>query len=163
MAAGVSADYLAEVRRRRAEAERRAAAALADMDAAEAAAAARPPFVAERRHASELGVRECRREYVARYRPLVIEGMDGVTDPWPWTVEWLTNAVASKCAAVNLDGSHSAALRVDGGVQCSGVEIMDFAALGARLGASNASTRVGLRGALDGVSEGITLAASGGE
>ena len=86
--------YLAEVRRRSDAASHRAEAALADLPAAAAAAAALPAFALDVRDASELSISECRREYVARFRPLVIRGVGPLTEPSPWSLPFLRGRTA---------------------------------------------------------------------
>ena len=120
--------YLAEVRRRADAALHRAEAALADLPAAAAAAAALPAFALDVRDASELSVGECRREYVARFRPLVIRGVGPLTEPSPWTLPFLRESYGQKRAAVNLGGSQMAAA-----CEVAGVEVMTLAELAARV------------------------------
>jgi histone arginine demethylase JMJD6 len=123
-AAAVSKAYQDEVNQRRRAAMERAAAAEQDT----AALARRSAFKLDVREASGLGVAECRAEYVAQYRPLVITGLESMTDPAPWTLPWLEEHCAAKRVAVNLGGSQTMA-------SCSvaGVEIMTFSELRTRV------------------------------
>ncbi len=123
--AAVSTAYQHEVNRRRKAATERAAAAQQD---GAAAATRRSNFDLDVREASGLGVAECRAEYVARYRPLVITGLESMTGPSPWSLPWLVEQCAAKRVAVNLGGSQTAA-------SCSvaGVEVMTLADLQARV------------------------------
>ena len=120
-----SAAYLDEVRRRAAEAESRASAALADLAAAEAVQVALPAFTADVRDASELSVAECREQYVARFRPLLIRSIGALTDPSPWSLPWLREHCGQKCAAVNVGGSQMAAA-----CEVAGVEVATMAVEG---------------------------------
>mmetsp|Transcript_36628 Transcript_36628/g.119134 ORF Transcript_36628/g.119134 Transcript_36628/m.119134 type:complete len:286 (-) Transcript_36628:384-1241(-) len=120
--------YLDEVRRRAAEAESRASAALADLAAAEAVQVALPAFTADVRDASELSVAECREQYVARFRPLLIRSIGALTDPTPWTLAWLREHCGQKCAAVNVGGSQMAA-----SCEVAGVEVMTIDDLAQRI------------------------------
>ena len=125
----ISEVYLSEVRRRSEGARARAAAALHNLKAAKAAAAAQSPdFVLDVREAASLSVAECRCEYVAQFRPLVITGLGSMTDPAPWSLTWIAGACSSKQVAVNLGGSQRAAA-----CSVAGVEVMTFAELRERV------------------------------
>jgi len=56
----------------------------------------------------------------------VISGFDGITSPWPWTLDWLAENVGAKRAAVNIGGSQASAMRADGSLQRAGVELLEF-------------------------------------
>jgi histone arginine demethylase JMJD6 len=124
----ISERYLTEVRRRADDAHVRATAALSDVAAAEAAVAQLPIFSLDVRDASNLSVAECRTEYVAKYRPLVITGLGSMTDPSPWTLDWIARECRSKQVAVNLGGSQRMAA-----CTVAGVEVMTFAELQRRV------------------------------
>ena len=128
MANEYSAAYLAEVRRRASEAESRSSAALADLENARATQAALPIFTADVRDASELSISECREQYVARFRPLVIQSIGKMTDPSPWSLPWLRDHYGQKCAAVNVGGSQMAA-----SCEVSGVDVMTIGELATRI------------------------------
>ena len=126
--AHVSKAYLAEVLRRAEHAAQLEAAARSNPAAADAASASRLAFTLDVRDASSLGVAECRADYVARFRPLVISGLNPVTDPSPWTLPWLAEQCNAKRVAVNIGGSQTSAA-----CSVAGVEVMTFAELQSRV------------------------------
>ena len=94
----VSPAYEKEISRRLLDAENRAAAAAAGKNCAQAM----DEFTLDVREASTLSVAECREEYVAKYRPLVITGLASVTGPSPWSLTRLVAEAGSKRVAVNM-------------------------------------------------------------
>jgi len=126
--AHVSKAYLAEVLRRAEHAAQLEAAARSNPAAADAASASRLAVTLDVRDASSLGVAECRADYVARFRPLVISGLNPVTDPSPWTLPWLAEQCNAKRVAVNIGGSQTSAA-----CSVAGVEVMTFAELQSRV------------------------------
>lgn len=125
---GISDEYLAEVNRRASAARRQAEAAEADLVQAAKIQAALPAFTADERPAAELSIDECRSDYVAQFRPLVITSIGPLTDPSPWTLAWLREQCGQKRAAVNIGGSQM-------GAACSvaGVEVMTLEELATRI------------------------------
>jgi solute carrier family 25 thiamine pyrophosphate transporter 19 len=123
--AAVADIYVEEVRKRAEAAACHCTAAREDPDDA-AAAAATEPFTCNQRHASELSLSEAR-AHVARFQPLVITDVEEITDPWPWTLDWLVATIGSKRAAVNVGGSQTA------GVSVAGTEVVTISELADRI------------------------------
>ena len=123
-----SSEYLAEIARRSKAAATRASNAMADLEAAAAAMAGAPAFTKSVRDASELSIDECRRGFVAEFRPLVIRSVGPLTHPSPWSLSFLRERCGQKRAAVNLGGSQMAAA-----CEIRGVEVMTFAELDERI------------------------------